>query len=295
MESAHLHTHPTRSSVIGGDLTAEVAAEDEQMTGEAVALLLRPTGFVLRAAGAAIDAVLYILLLVCVIILVFSRSMSEFVTLISEKASIIGAIVLCLIVVPTAVEVATRGKSLGRLAVGARIVRNDGGSISFSHAFIRSVIGILEIFASLGGIAALSALLTPRSQRLGDLLAGTYSQNERISRHVPPLFAVPTELAAWSATADVARMPDSLTRRISQFLGQATRLTPDARARLSLELAREASGFVSPVPHANPELFLAAISVLRREREARALERERERLATLAPVLTRLPHDFPDR
>ena len=33
--------------------------------------------------------------------------------------------------IPTAVETLSQGKSLGKLAVGARIVRDDGGSIGF--------------------------------------------------------------------------------------------------------------------------------------------------------------------
>jgi hypothetical protein len=43
------------------------------------------------------------------------------------------------------------------------------------------------------------------------------------------------------------------------------------------------------------ELFLAGITVVRREREAVALRLERERLTTLQPALRGTPHDFPLR
>ena len=34
---------------------------------------------------------------------------------------------------------------LGRLAVGSRIVRIDGGAAGFRHAFIRALVGVIEI------------------------------------------------------------------------------------------------------------------------------------------------------
>ncbi len=265
------------------------------MTGEAVALDLRPTSFVLRAAGALIDFAVYLGIWLLIILALSSPLFGRMLDEASGAAAAVAALVFCLIVLPTAVETATQGKSLGRLAIGARIVRDDGGSIASRHAFIRALTGVLEIFFTLGGIAAMVAMLNGRSKRLGDLLAGTYSQNERVSGPTPAVFGMPAELLDWSRTADVARLPDGLARRITQFLGQAARLSPDARTRLAHDLANEASTFVSPLPRVNPELFLAGVAVIRRERESRALLLERERLEHLTPVLRTLPHDFPDR
>ena len=274
-----------------------VAAYDdaELMTGEAVGLDLRPTSFVLRAAGAIIDFLLSIGLWLLILFAISTPFFSALLDEASGAAVTIAGLVFCVVVIPTAVEAITQGKSLGRLAVGARIVRDDGGSIGFRHAFIRALIGVLEIFSTLGGIAALVALLNGRSKRLGDLLAGTYSQNERISRATPPVFGVPVQLIEWSRTADVARMPDGLARRVAQFLGQASHLTPDARDRLARQLAGEVARYVSPVPREDAELFLAAVTAVRRDREYLALQLERRRLEQLAPVLTGLPHGFPER
>lgn len=269
--------------------------ESELMTGEAVGLDLRPTSFVLRAAGAIIDFVAYFGLWLLMLFAVTSPWLSRYFDEASGAAVTVAALAFCLVVAPTAIETLTQGKSLGKLAVGARIVRDDGGSIGLRHAFIRALTGVLEVFFTLGGIASFTALLNGRTKRLGDLLAGTYSQNERVSKDTPPVFGVPVELAEWATTADVARMPDGLSRRISQFLHQASRLTPDARERLSRSLATEASVFVSPLPRANAELFLAAVSAVRRDREYRALQLESERLERLRPALEALPHAFPQR
>lgn len=265
------------------------------MIGEAVALDVRPTGFVLRGAGAAIDFIAYFGLWLIIVLAVTSPLFSGLFSGAMLQAIIIAALVLCIVVVPTTVELLSRGRSLGKLAVGARIVRDDGGAIGFRHAFTRALTGVLEIFFTLGGFAALVALLNSKAKRLGDLIAGTYSQNELISRYTPPVYGVPLELFDWSRTADVAKMPDRIARRISQFLASAGGYTPASRASAARELAQEAAPFVSPIPSADPELFLAAIASVRRDREFAALTREKERLTHLAPALSRMPRDFPER
>lgn len=265
----------------------------ELITGEAVALDLRPASFILRAAGAIIDYVVYLggYLVTLWLFLSLASGLDQAIT----TAISVAGLVLCIVVIPVTVETLSQGKSLGKLAIGSRIVRDDGGAIGLRHALIRALTNVFETFMTFGGLAAMIALLNGRAQRLGDLVAGTYSQNERVSRAVTPAFGVPASLAEWATTADVARLPDALARRVAQFLAQAGALTPTTRERLSRDLATEVAVHVSPVPTANAELFLAAVAAVRREREAAALERERAGLENLAPVLQGLPRGFPDR
>ena len=272
-----------------------VPDDTELMTGEAVGLDLRPTSFVLRGAGALVDVIVYLGVWIAGVLLVNSPALAGALDDAAIKAVTIASLVFCIVVLPTAVELLTHGKSLGRLMVGARIVRDDGGAIGFRHAFIRALTGVLELFMSLGGIAALFGLLNARTKRMGDILAGTYSQYERVQRREPAVFGVPAALVGWSQSADVARMPDGLARRIAQFLRQAGGLTPETRMRVAAQLAREAARFVSPLPRADPELFLAAVAAVRRERELLALQLTKQRLASVEPVLTGLPHRFPPR
>jgi uncharacterized RDD family membrane protein YckC len=275
--------------------TERVDETNELITGEAVALDLRPASFVLRAAGAIIDFVLYLgaYLLIIWVLLTLAGQLgldSRITTAIS-----VAALVLCIVVIPITVEVLSHGKSLGKLAIGARIVRDDGGAIGLRHAFVRALSAVLEVYMTLGGLAAMVALLNGRAKRIGDLLAGTYSQNERVSGIVPPAFGVPLSLVEWSKTADVAKMPDPLARRVAQFLAQAGGFTPETRTRMSRGLAREVAVFVSPVPTADAELFLAAVAAMRRERELTALQSQRAGLERLDPVLRGMPRGFPDR
>jgi uncharacterized RDD family membrane protein YckC len=270
--------------------------EDTIITGEAVALELRPTGFALAAAGAVIDWLLYFvggsfLLIFGVLLPVATTSIGQDSAVLSAFVS--AGIVVILVVIPTAVETATKGKSLGRFVVGARIVREDGGSIGFRHAFIRQIMALVEIYLTLGGVAAAFGLLNGKSKRAGDFFAGTYSQYERASKVLEPVFGVPSSLEAWALTADVARIPNRLAQRLTKFLRQAAALTPSTRDHFARQLATEASVYVSPVPQVDPELFIAAVVAVRRDREFAALTLENERLAQLDTALTGLPFGFP--
>ena len=110
--------------------------------GEAVALDVRPTSFALRAAGAAIDVVAESVLTLGLLIgaLLLGQALGADAEL--TRPIVVVVLVLGLVVAPAVVEMATRGRSLGRLAVGARVVRLDGGAISARHAFILSLIHI---------------------------------------------------------------------------------------------------------------------------------------------------------
>ena len=266
---------------------------DELVTGEAVALELRSVSFILRSAGSIIDFLVYGAVLIGMMIAAFAFAANIGLDQAISTALTVSIIVICLVVIPTAVETFSRGKSLGKLAIGARIVRNDGGAIGFRHAFIRALLGVLEIFMTAGGLAAVVGLLNIRAQRLGDLVAGTYSQYERVTKFANPVVQLPGQLAEWARTADVAKMPDSLARRIAHYLVAAPGYTPATRSQHAANLANEASAYVSPLPQAEAEVFLAAVSALRRERETVALTGERARLDTVQPALTSVPRGFP--
>ncbi|TFD56840.1 RDD family protein [Cryobacterium sp. Hh7] len=272
----------------------DLARDDELVTGEAVALDVRPASVILRAAGSIIDTIAYAALYL-LILLAFFVTFGDSADPALTQAVVIAALVFSILVVPVLVETLTQGRSLGKLAIGARIVRDDGGAISLRHAFIRSLTGVLEIVMTVGGLAATVALLNGRSKRLGDLLAGTYSQHERVPRNREVVRPLPSELLVWSQTVDVARLPDRLSRRVAQYLRQSPHLTPLTREHLAQSLAAEVTPFVSPLPESSAEYLLAGVAAVRREREYTALLLERERLARLAPVLTGLPHGFPNR
>ncbi|WP_125132609.1 RDD family protein [Microbacterium sp. 10M-3C3] len=264
---------------------ASTIAQDETLTGEAVALDVQSVGFFLRGVGALIDVVVGVaLLLLVAAVASWLGSIGALPPEAFPPITIL-MIVLVTVAVPTTVETAIRGRSLGKLAVGGRIVRADGGAIGFRQAFLRALAGVLELWFTLGALAAVVGAFTPRAQRLGDLLAGTYSERTRTRALPPPAPGVPPALTGWAATADVARMPDRVAARVAQFVRSAGGLDPAARQRIATTLAAEVRPFVSPVPAVDPDTLLHGVAAVRRDREYRALLEEDARAAALTPPL----------
>ncbi|MBD7996119.1 RDD family protein [Arthrobacter sp. Sa2CUA1] len=264
------------------------------VTGEAVVLELRAASFAARALSTIIDVITALLLLFLLFYLVgntFSGALDPALT----RALLLAAVVLVILVIPVAVETLSRGKSLGRLIMGLRIVRDDGGAVRFRQAFTRGILAVLEIYMLAGSLAFLVAVFNEKSKRLGDMLAGTYAMRERVKAPPPPVVVMPAELAPWAALADIGRLPDPLSRRVARFLAQAERMTPPARAALGASLATEVSAFVSPPPPSGtvPEAYLRAVMAQRRDRDFVRLSAQRVRAGQVAERLHRLP--FADR
>lgn len=252
-------------------MSAPLDTSDEVLSGEAVAIDVQPIGFVLRAAGAIIDLLVGLGVFLLTLFLRVWLADIGVLDETTDRIALVVSIVVSFVVLPITMEVALRGRSLGKLAVGGRIVRVDGGATGFRHAFIRALLGVLEIYMTLGSVAVLAGAFSARSQRLGDMVAGTYSQRVRTPRLTASVPVLPPILAGWAEIADVARLPDRLARRISQFLQSAPRMVPSARDRVARDLLGEAAPFVSPIPAAPAEQVLVGITVLRRERERRAI------------------------
>lgn len=269
--------------------------QDEVLTGEAVALDVQPIGYFLRALGVLIDMLIGVALIFLLVLLMgWLDGMGLLPADVMPILTIV-VIVLVTVAIPTVVETTSHGRSLGKLAVGGRIVRSDGGAAGFRHALIRALVGVFELWFTLGAVAALVGAFTPRSQRLGDLMAGTYSERTRTPRLAPTSFEIPPPLAGWAEIADVARLPERLSRRLAQFGQSARNMEPSARARIAASLAAEAAEHVSPVPAVDPETLIVGVVAVRRRRELRALELENARVGALTRAGSTAPRDFPAR
>jgi uncharacterized RDD family membrane protein YckC len=272
----------------------------EVVTGEAVALELRPASFATRALAQALD----LLVMAAVGIGVgFALSLLPALDEAASRAVGLVAVVAVLVGLPVAVETLTRGRSVGKIAAGLRVVRDDGGPIRLRHALVRGLLAVVEIIASLGSIALISSLLNPRGKRLGDLLAGTFVLRERAGGALLPLPPMPPELAAWAMQTDLGHLPDPLAVGVRRFLSGATSLHPGSRQQLGEELATEVARFVAPPPPPGtpPERFLVAVLTERRRRDLERLRRlesdsalrqaRRRAAGVLSPAASRLLGD----
>lgn len=256
---------------------------DDLVTGEAVALDLPPAGVGSRMASGLIDVAATVVLLIVVIVIASIASWNADDALVG--VAIIGTTVVVFIVIPTTVETLTRGKSLGKLALGLRTVRDDAGPISFQHAFVRALIGFVEIYALGGSPAFLSALVSARGKRLGDYAAGTYVVRERVKLRLAQPAAMPPHLAAWADSADMGSLPTGLMLAVRQFLGRISTIDPGSRASIGGRLADQVTTYVAPAPPpgTTPEDFLAAVISSRRQRDLARLKREADLRDRLVP------------
>jgi uncharacterized RDD family membrane protein YckC len=255
---------------------------DDLVTGEAVALDLPPAGLGSRIASGLIDVTVSFGLLVALVLGLAIAALQTDAALL--QVAMLASVIVSLVVFPTTIETLTRGKSLGKLAMGLRAVRDDAGPISFQHAFVRALIGVVEIYAFFGGPAFFSALISPRGKRLGDYAAGTYVVRDRVRLNLPLPAAMPPPLAAWAAQADMATLPTGLALAVRQFLGRLPQIDPASRAAIGDRLATAVSEYVAPAPPPGtpPEAFLAAVIAARRDRDGARLAREAELRRRLA-------------
>ena len=265
----------------------QLRSDDELVTGEAVALDLPAATVGLRMLSGLVDVALAAVLL---FLLLFAGT---FLLAGTDDALLgvagVAAPVLVLLVLPTTVETLTRGRSVGKLVVGLRTVRDDAGPVSFRHSFVRSLVGVVEIWVLLGVPALLCALVSPRGKRLGDVAAGTYVVRDRFPFPGVRPSVMPPALAGWAATADMAPLPDRLALAVRQLLDRAPGMTPAARDALTAQLHAEVLTHVAPAPPSghHPQAVLAAVLAERRRRDAARLARDEALLQRLRRAQTR--------
>lgn len=132
------------------------------------------------------------------------------------------------------------GKTPGKAALGLRVVTSEGAPINFRQASIRAAIGLFEIFTFSGTIAAIAMVVTAKSQRLGDLAAGTMVLRQRQAAPKPQAvrFAAPVGAEEFTLTLDVSHMTNDEYVAVRSFLLRSANLTVQARNALSEDLGR---------------------------------------------------------
>ena len=202
----------------------------------------------------------------------------------------IAAVVLVLVGYPVTTETLLRGRTLGKLAMGLRVVRDDGGPIGFRHALTRGLVGVaLEwpgLVLGLTWIVSLTTMLAqPRGKRLGDLAAGTIVIHERTPSTLGWAPTMPPALARWAACLDLAGLDDDLALAVRHFLARNRQISGPARDRIGYALAVEVAACVTPPPPRGVPgwMYLAAVLAERHRRAARRIARARATRAAVWP------------
>jgi uncharacterized RDD family membrane protein YckC len=126
-------------------------------------------------------------------------------------------------------EMVSGGRSLGKKAVGLRVVRDGGRPITFRASAIRNLLRIADMLPTSYLVGLISIVVSPEAKRLGDIAAGTLVV--RLDRPAP---AAPIRGATGPAAAEfrfdrseIARLGRSERTLLRQTLRRLEQLEPE--------------------------------------------------------------------
>ncbi len=159
-------------------------------------------------------------------------------------------------------EVLNAGRTPGKAAMHLRVVKAGGQPVRFLDSAIRNLLRLVDWLPFLYAIGLLAILVSSRSQRLGDLAAGTLVVRERRATTAvwrgQAIITPPLHPAA--STWDVSAVSGKDVATIRRFLERRADLDPSARAGLAWELARRVQPKVAgPIGNEHPEFLLEQV------------------------------------
>jgi uncharacterized RDD family membrane protein YckC len=248
------------------DKPGSVRSMPEVVTGDAVVLDVPIAQLPMRAVGALIDiAVIVIGYLVA--LMLWAATLTQFDEAVTAAIMVIFT-VLVFVGYPLVFETATRGRSVGKMVMGLRVVSDDGGPERFRQALFRALASVVEIWMLLGSPAVICSMLSPKAKRIGDIFAGTVVISERGPKLGPPP-VMPPPLAWWAASLQLSGLGAEQAEVARQFLSRASQLDPQLRDQMAYRIAGEVLSRVAPPPPPGtpPQLVLAAVLAERHRRE----------------------------
>jgi uncharacterized RDD family membrane protein YckC len=266
---------------------------EEIVTGEAVILDLPVARFPTRMLARVIDMAVQVAVFFVIAIITGVAGASGSLDSAVAAAILITAIVVTLVGYPVAMETLSRGRTLGKLALGLRVVSDDGGPVRFRQALVRALAGVIECWGLVGIPALITSMLSARGKRLGDIFAGTFVVRVRAPRPVMGGYqaraygaggyraggygagvgvtGMPVEpaLQPWAARLDLSALPEPLAASAASYLTRYWQLDARVRDQLGWQLASDIAARVSPPPPPGlpPVAYLNAVLAQRRERE----------------------------
>lgn len=236
------------------------------VTGDAVVLDVQVAQLPVRAISTLIDVTVMVLGYLLGVGL-WAVTLLQFDPALSASVLIIFT-VLVLVGYPLIFETATRGRTLGKMAMGLRVVSEDGGPERFRQALFRALSSVVEIWMFTGAPAVICSLLSPKGKRIGDIFAGTVVISERGPKLAPPP-VMPPQLAWWASTLQLSGLGPEQAELARQFLSRANQLEPLLRDQMAARIAGEIAARISPPPPPGtpPQHLLAAVLAERHRRE----------------------------
>ncbi|MBI2325736.1 MAG: RDD family protein [Chloroflexi bacterium] len=127
------------------------------------------------------------------------------------------------------------GRTLGKRMFGLRVISADGSPASFTAVLIRNLLRIVDFLPAFYGLGLLAIVLSSRSQRLGDLAAGTFVV--RAPRPRIDLLSLRTVASADGPSVEVRGLPGELQRLVREFVARERGLSDADRRRVAASIA----------------------------------------------------------
>src|SRR5688500_10777483 len=228
------------------------------VTPEAVLLDFEVAGLASRLMSRLID---------CLVLLGGFWALSIAINFIQISAGETAAIVVVVVGMavlffgyPIVAELRMQGRTFGRRALGLRVVTNEGGPIRARHAVVRSLFQLIDLPF---GIGVLVGVMTPRTQRCGDLAAGTFVIREpKLGKATSAVvFPSPPGYVDYIDRLDVATVTTAQYELLRSFLLRVLEFDMVTRNRLAERLARPLAQQLRHTPphYVGPEMFVVCV------------------------------------
>lgn len=218
-------------------------------TPEGVELELALAGLGSRMVAGSVDLILKVLLIAAMAIALLVAVGGAF-----ASAAFTAAAFALYFGYDIAFEVLAGGRTPGKRASGLRVVAESGDPVGLRRSVIRNVVRVIDGPGTGYVLGSVVILLSARSQRLGDLAAGTLVIRERRAAdrlaHGTP--APPAPAGAF----DVSAVTVAELATVRRFLERRVDLDGSARQGLAAQLAARLRPKVVGAPDSDPESFL---------------------------------------
>jgi uncharacterized RDD family membrane protein YckC len=199
-------------------------------TPEGIALRLRPAGMLPRAAAWALDFAIRLAVLWMLSILLL---------MLGETGMGLYLIALFTVfwIYPVLFEVLRDGQTIGKKAMGLRVVHANGTPITWIASIVRNLLRVVDMLPLVYGFGFIAGLIDPRGRRLGDMVAGTLVVHvEKPQLHI----AAPNVPVVYSPVA----LSSDEKAAIIAFAERAQQLTAERQRELAdiLPMLTDANG-----------------------------------------------------
>lgn len=173
------------------------------------------------------------------------------------------------------------GQTLGKRVFGLRVINEDGSPARFIAVFVRNLVRVVDFLPGFYGFGLLSIVLSSRSQRLGDLAAGTFvvrAPRPRVDWLALRTFEGGTSLGAGAGTRagaspdpggtvgtggpglHVGGLSGEAQRLVREFVLRESKLPQVERAKLAARIAQHLRERVPEASEADDVALIRAVA-----------------------------------